>query len=332
VRVRTQSADWHRETLTIQGRTEADKRIDLRAEAEGRIVELTVSEGDRVAEGDLLARVDPRDKPARLKEARARLAQREAELEAAERLSEKGFRARTQLAKSRAEFEQAEAQVRQAEVALQQTRVTAPFAGRIGDVTIEPGDYVSPGQRVMSLIDLDPIRLVTNVSERNVDRLELGQQITARTVNGQTLDGIVSYIAAEAEPATRTFRVEAEAQNADEGLRGGMTIDVSLPLEATRAHFVAPSILTLADDGTVGVKTLDGENTVHFKPITILADAAEGVWITGLPETVTFVTVGQAFVDSGQTVRPTPEAEIARALPDTGVSGGGDGAPDEASP
>jgi multidrug efflux system membrane fusion protein len=318
VRVRDQRAAWHREVLTAQGRTEPHKRITVRAEAEGRIIALPVEKGDTVRAGTLLARIDPQDKPARLKEAEARLAQRRAELDAAEKLSEKGFRARTQLARAEAEYEQAEAQVRQAEVALAQTRIVAAFDGRLGEVTVETGDYMSPGDAVLDLIDLDPIRLVASVSERNVDRLSLGQAITATTVNGRKLDATLTYIAAEAAPETRTFTVEAEAGNTEGAVRAGVTVNLTLPLEARRAHFISPSILTLAADGTVGVKVLDADNVIRFEPVHVIADTPEGVWVGGLPETVTLVTVGQDFVDTGETVRPTREGEVAPATAEAG--------------
>lgn len=320
VRVRRQAADWHRRTISAQGRTEADKRVTVRAEASGRLTAVPVDKGDRVAAGERIARIDPQDKPASLKEAKARLAQRKAELAAAEKLSEKGFRAQQQLAKARAEYEQAEARVRQAEVALEQTRITAPFDGIVATRPVDQGDYVAPGDAIADVIDLDPIRIVTSISERNVDSITLGQPVTATTVGGRELKGSITYIASQADAQTRTFTVEADVANPDARIRAGVTIDVRIPVTATRAHFVSPSILTLAADGTVGVKTVDADNRVRFKPVTIEADTPDGVWVTGLPPEVTLITVGQNFVEAGQTVRPRSEAEIATSLPGTDLS------------
>jgi multidrug efflux system membrane fusion protein len=320
VRVRQQTADWHRRTIGAQGRTEADKRVTVRAEASGRLLSVPVEKGDRLADGARIARIDPQDKPASLKEAKARLAQRKAELRAAEKLSEKGFRAQQQLAKARAEYEQADARVRQAEVALSQTRVTAPFAGIVVRRPVDVGDYVTSGDAIADIIDLDPIRVVASISERNVDAVTLGQPITATTVGGRELKGSVTYIASDADERTRTFTVEAEVANPDSRVRAGVTVDIEIPVTATRAHFIAPSILTLAEDGTVGVKTVNGDNRVEFKPVTIEADTPEGVWVTGLPNKVTLITVGQNFVEAGQTVRPRSEAEIAKSLPGTDLS------------
>ena len=320
VRVRRQAAAWHRRTIATQGRTEADKRVTIRAEARGRLVDVPVEQGERVSKGARIARIDPQDKPASLKEAKARLDQRKAELRAAEKLSEKGFRAQQQLAQARAEFEQAEARVRQAQVGLDQTRITAPFDGVIANSPVDIGDYVAPGDRIADVIDLDPIRIVTSISERNIDAVTQGQPITATTVSGRELKGSVTYIASEADAQTRTFTVEAEVANSDAAIRAGVTVDVKIPVTAIRAHFVAPSILTLAEDGTVGVKTVDADNRVQFKPVTIEADTPEGLWVTGLPNEATLITVGQNFVETGQTVRPRSEAEIAKSLPGTDLS------------
>lgn len=320
VRVRTENADWHRRTLSAQGRTAADRRITVRAEANGRLLELPVEKGERVAKGDQLARIDPQDKPAHLKEAKSLLAQRRTELEGARKLAEKGFRGEQELARSRALFEQAQAQVKQARVALEQTQVQAAFDGIVAERPVDVGDYVAPGDAIAELIDLDPLLIVTSISERNVDRIELGQPISATTLDGRKLEGTVTYIASEADDQTRTFTVEAEVPNPDASLRAGTTVDVTLPVQAEQAHFISPSILTLADDGTVGVKVVDESDTVRFKPVNIQADTPEGVWVTGLPETITLITVGQNFVETGQKVRPRSEAEIARSLPETSVS------------
>ena len=76
------------------------------------------------------------------------------------------------------------------------------------------------------------------------------------------------------------------------------------------AHRVSPAILTLTDDGMIGVKTLGPDNRVRFHPIQIIGDGADGVWLSGLPNRITLITVGQEFVAEGQTVRPIDEADL----------------------
>ncbi len=98
-----------------------------------------------------------------------------------------------------------------------------------------------------------------------------------------------------------------------------MTAELRLPAAERPAHRLSPAALTLSDAGAVGVKTVDADGRVRFREVEILADEPQGVWVAGLPETVTLITVGQEFVTEGQRVRPVPAAAPATdeaALPE----------------
>jgi multidrug efflux system membrane fusion protein len=183
----------------------------------------------------------------------------------------------------------------------------------------EVGDFMTTGRDLLRLVDLDPLTIVGSVNERRVAQIERGTEATAELVTGEQVSGTVSFVAQEANDRTRTFQVEMEVPNPDGTLRDGTTAQMTVPLKERVSHFVSPSILTLNDQGEVGVKVLDAENRVRFKPVDILADKPDGVWITGLPETVTFVTLGQNFVTVGQEVKPVTEGEVAQRLQDTPV-------------
>ena len=89
------------------------------------------------------------------------------------------------------------------------------------------------------------------------------------------------------------------------------------------AHFVTPALLSLADDGAIGLKTVDERNRVRFRPVDIIKDTPDGVWLGGLPAEVRVITVGQDFVSAGQEVAPVGPDE-----PSGGPAGsrpGGDG-------
>src|SRR3546814_14385271 len=95
-----------------------------------------------------------------------------------------------------------------------------------------------------------------------------------------------------------------------------MTAEIALPLSATQAHRVSPAVLTLSDKGEIGVKAVDADNRVVFHPVKIVDTDGEGTWVTGLPEQVTLITVGQEYVGPGDSVRSVPEATIAATLKD----------------
>ncbi len=310
VRVRIQAAVPRVTETLLRGRTEAVRSVDIKAEVHGRIIELTIERGSRVAAGDVVARLAPEDRPAKLAQARALRTQRRLEYEAAQKLAQKGFRAETQLAGAKAELEAAEAAVTLAEIDLSNTVIEAPFDGIIDERQAEMGEFIDVGDRIARIVDLDPILVVAHVNERDLQLLEVGQQGTARLATGETVEGRLRYVSSVADPTTRTFRVELEVANPTAAVADGMTAELRLPQPEVMAHHVSPAILSLTDDGVVGVKLLDADDTVIFEPVRILDSDATGVWLAGLPDEVMLITVGQEFVREGQRVQPVDETTL----------------------
>jgi multidrug efflux system membrane fusion protein len=313
VRVRRLIAQSRQAEVILRGRTEATRKVDVKAESYGRIIELKVEKGDRVETGTILARLSPEERPARLAEAKALLEQRKIEYEASRRLSKKGYRAETQLAGAKAALEAAEADVARAQVALRNTTIRAPFDGLVAARRAEIGAFIDKGDPIARVIDLDPVLAVAQISERDRSRVAVGAPARVTLIGGREVSGEIRFIAAEAEATTRTFRIEVELPNPAAEIPDGITAEIRLPLGAVAAHRVSPAILTLTDDGAIGVKTLGPDNRVRFRPIQIIGDGTDGVWLSGLPERITLITVGQEFVAEGQTVRPIDEADVTPA-------------------
>lgn len=300
--------------LMVMGQTFADRTVELRSELDGRVEAVLVDRGRRVAEGDPIVRLAPEARPANLAEARALVAQREREFNAAESLTSKGFNSDIRLAEAEALLEAARAARAQAEVAVDRLTITAPFDGVLETRPVEVGDFLSVADPVATIVDLDPLLVVAQVTERMVTDLTLGQLGQADLIDGQTLSGTVTYIAATTDAATRTFRVELSVPNPNGAAMAGQTARLRLPLKEERGHFVSPSALVLADDGTLGVKSVGDGNRVRFWPVSIVKDSADGVWLAGLPEEIGLIVLGHAFVVEGERVDPvwvTPQ--LARA-------------------
>ncbi|MBO6782898.1 MAG: efflux RND transporter periplasmic adaptor subunit [Alphaproteobacteria bacterium] len=316
VRVADLEAMPRTETVDVTGRTEASRKVNLRSETEGQVVEIYARRGEKVSEGDPIAKLRLDDRPANLAEARATLRQREIEFRASAQLNQRGFRSETEKAAAQARLDAARAVVEQMEIDIDRTTFKAPFDGTIGAEHAEKGDYVRVGDIAAMVVDLDPMLVVGNVSERQVGKITEGMPGTVRLIDGSTHEGIVRFVASVAEPATRTYRVELEVPNTDQAIRDGLTAEIAIPVESAMAHFVTPSTLTLNDDGIVGVRTVSEDDTVVFRPVEIIADEPGGVWLGGLPERIRLITVGQEFVIDGE--RVTPIAGKAR------IAGGGD--------
>ena len=304
VRVLKVEAEDYQRSLILRGSTEADRKVDLRPEASGRIITLPFEKGAHVEEGALLLEIGAQDYPARLREAEALREQRRIEVEAARKLAEKGYRSQTELAAAEAALQAADAAVERAEVALDNLKILAPFSGKLETRRVEMGDFLDVGDTIGQLVDLDPIRVVGYANEQQIDNLSPGAEGTARLLNGEQLNGVIDFISSTAEPGTRTFRVELAVPNADEGIPDGITAEMRLPRSTITAHRISPAILTLADDGRVGVRAVNDQSNVEFHPVNIVGESREAIWVTGLPDSVLAIVVGQEFVREGDAVEP----------------------------
>lgn len=314
VRTRTSTAEPVARELVLNGRTEADRMVHLAAETSGQVVEILKEKGDQVEAGEVIIRLDRRDREAAVAEAKATLAQREIENDAAERLGERGFQAETRVAESRAMLELARYHLKRAEVALSHTLITAPFAGVLEERPVELGSFVDIGDLVASIVDLDPVVVVTDVPEASIGRLSPGDAASIRTLNGRSEEGRISFVARQANEQTRTFRVEIEVPNPGAEIPAGISTEVVAITETVQAHPVSPGILVLADDGSLGIKSVDETSTVRFHPAQIVRAEADAIWLGGLPEELQLITVGQGFVTAGQLVEATAEAKVAAML------------------
>jgi len=304
VRVATITAQPRDASLTIRGRTEALRKVTLRAETQGSITELPIERGQHVAEGDIVCQIAVNDREARVEEARALVAQREAEYTAAQELGERGFRSDIQRAGALAARNSARAVLRAAEVEFEHTRIRAPFDGILDDRQVNVGDYMTMGTPCGVVVDQDPFLIVGQVSERSVASITLGSPGIGRLVDGSEVQGTIRFIGTQADPATRTFRVELLVSNEDESLRDGVTSNIIVPVRSVEAHRISPAVLSLSDVGQIGVKTIDDDNVVRFAPVEIIEDTGEGYWVRGLSRVARIIVVGHEYVVEGQHINP----------------------------
>jgi multidrug efflux system membrane fusion protein len=275
---------------------------------------------------------------ARLVEAQARLQEANINATAAERLSQDGFASQTRVANTeaavqsaqaaivsaeagvkaaeagldslQANIETAEAAVARARTEIERLEIAAPFDGLLESDSAELGSWLQPGSLCATVIQLDPIKVVGFVPEAEVNRVEVGARAGARMNDGQDVLARVTFLSRAADPTTRTFRVELTVPNAELSLRDGQTAEIMIESQGVMAHVLAASTLTLNDEGALGVRTIDEESRARFMPVTILRDAQEGVYVSGLPEQVDVITVGQEFVTDEVTVAPSFEEVI----------------------
>jgi membrane fusion protein, multidrug efflux system len=309
VRVRTITAETRQQDIIIRGQTQALRKVQVRAETAGTVAAIRADKGAVVKEGDTICELNVDARKAMLDQARATMKQRELEYEASKTLKEKGFRSDTSVAGDLAAYQAAKAEVRRMEKEMENTKIRAPFDGIVDDRMADVGDYLSPGQPCALVVDQDPFLVVGQVSEKDITLIQIGAAGWANLITGQRVEGKVRFIAKSSDQATRTFRLELEVPNTDGKIRDGITAEIHIASATVEAHRISPAILGLDDNGVIGVRIVEKGNRVRFVPVKIVADGTDGVWVTGLPRTVTIITVGQEYVVNGQTVKTTAEAK-----------------------
>ena len=306
VSVALATPESHRRDIVLSCTTEADRSSMAVARGGGVIIQLNVSRGSRVNAGDIIAILSDEGRESMVKQAEALLGQRTAEYEANRKLIERGDAPKNQLPALEAAVAVAEAALAAARAESEKSVVRAPIAGLIGSVPVQLGQAAQPPAEIAQVIAPDPMLAVGAVGERERGFLGIGQRATVRFIDEKQVDGTVSFIGLSADKATRTYPVEAKMANLDAAIADGVSCEMTVSLDPVQAVSVARSALVFSDDGRLGVRTVDGEDTAHFVPVAIVDDGRDIVWVTGLDGATKVIVVGQDFVKDGDRVDAVP--------------------------
>lgn len=307
VAVRGSRAESVTQVFVAEGQALPDRDTMVRAESGGEISEVLVAKGDVVEAGDLIARLSTTARDSDLARAREELNRAQREYDNAEALLNRGVSTVDRVSQARATLAAAQASVTTAEEALNNTEIRAPFPGRLEMLDISAGEFVSTGDEIARLVDNTPLTIQVQVPQQALKDIEEGQDAEVMFITGAEAQGKVQFVSSSASAETRTFTAEIRVENADGTIPAGISARVRIPTGETRAHFVSPAILSLDTNGTLGVKTVNDENKVVFNKIAIVRAQTDGIWIAGLPDETEIITIGQGFVNDGETVDPQPE-------------------------
>ena len=302
VRVKAMTSQPHVTYITVRGKTEAKRIVRVRAQTSGRIEQLPIEKGQAVRRGDLLCKLAPEDREIKLQEAQASVEHAKLEHEGAVRLSKEGYQSETKIASTRARLITTHASFQSRKLDLQYTEIRAPFAGIVQDRPVNIGDLLERGGVCADVLDPDPLLIVGYVTEGEVIKVNLGGKASIEFASGEQAEGAITFISHAADATTRTYKIEVSTPNSDNRLRDGLSADIHIALDSTLAHKVSPALLALDDDGLLGIRILDDEDRVHFINVDIISDTQNGVWISGLPDQIRLITVGQGLVFAGQQV------------------------------
>jgi membrane fusion protein (multidrug efflux system) len=298
------------DAMTVTGNLRSDESANIATEIEGRVEGVHFIEGQAVEQGALLFTLDDAVY-------RAELATAEANLELSERNSERAIEllqrdAGTVRARDEAEAQLAinRAEVDLARALLAKTRITAPFAGVVGLRKVSVGGYVTPGQDLVNLEDIDPIKVDFPMPERALSAVEVGQpiEVTVDAWPGRTFEGEVYAIDPRIDAQGRSIAIRATIDNQEGLLRPGLFAAVRLITDRRDQAVLIPEQAIFAQAGKPHVyKVVDG--------VARLAEVELGGRRVGQAEITAGLAAGDVVVTAGQ-VKLHDGAEVRVVDPD----------------
>lgn len=299
--------------IALTGTVRPVHQAQIRAKVAGELVEFPVREGTAVRAGQRIARIDPTDFEARVREREAQLRSAETQLAQAERtrdnnrqLLERNFISRNAFDNAQsgqevavAARDSAAAQLAQARKALADTWVLAPTAGVIAERFVQPGEKVSADTRIATVVDLGAMEIEVQVPAAEIGRVRLGQPIAFEVegVDGPRT-GRVARISPSTAAGTRSVPVWIAIDNRDAVIRAGVFARGALAVEQRAGVVVAPTAAIRDAGGRSFVYRLtDGrieERTVRTGLVDPAGRAANGA--TGVTEIVEGVSPGDRIV------------------------------------
>lgn len=292
--------------VTAIGTAQALRSVSLLPETSGRLVEMFVRSGERVTEGQRIARLE--DTAERIAVSRAGLVldDARARAERLQRLQGSGTATDVQIRDAELALRQAELELRQAEYDLERREITAPIDGWVGIIGVEVGNQVTTSTEITRIDDRSRLRVEFRVPERFVGRVTPDQPVQASPLSqpGVRLHGQISALDNRVDQTSRTLRVEAEIENTDDALRAGMAFNIELRFDGESYPAVDPLAIQWSSEGAFVWAARDGR--ADRVPITIVQRGSDQVLVEAA------LDPGELVVTEGvQMLRPGAELRIA---------------------
>lgn len=293
--------------LNAIGNGEAIRSVTVTPSATGNLTEILVKSGDVVKTGQVIARLDSEDQTIAARQARVAL---DSAREKVERYRKNASAFAVQdLRDAETTLQGAELTLQAAELDLKRRDITAPTGGIVGIITVNVGDYVTTSSPIANIDDRSEILVDYWVPERFATKITVGQPVTAQAVAqpGNPLSGVVHAVDNRIDQTSRTLRVRARIDNADDRLRAGMSFSVTMAFDGDRYPTVDPLSVQWSGDGSF-VWRVAGEKServpvkiVQRNPDKVLVEASLADGDPVVTEGVQRLRDGGAVSVAGQT-------------------------------
>jgi len=301
------------------GTVQAYQEVEISSEISGTIKKILLTVGDQVKRGDLLVAIDDETRQIALTQKKALLKKAEATRKKAVKDAQKGrslfkqgvisdsesddIELEKQIAD--ADLDLARADVMKAEKELRDTKIVAPFDGTVALEDVEIGKMVTPGQNLLTLVDISQVKIVITVSELDITKLSVGShvEIVIDSLPEKTFTGTVATVGLKADDATRTYPVEIIVANEGELLLPGMVSRVTIATKDPKEVIMIPKTAVRSEKGQM-VTYVMRQGKVEQRRVYLGPEQGEQVIVAqGLEAGEMLVVTGEGDVDPSTTLK-----------------------------
>jgi len=296
-----------RDKIVLVGSLVSPEEIAVTARVQAELLELPVRPGQAVEAGILLARLDDVRILARKAEMEARVTLTRNTLERMRRLFGSNTATQQELDEAQGAFDQAAASLTLLEAELRDSRITAPFAGRVGERLVSQGQVLQAGQVLFTLTRMDPLEIRFEVPERFSAALREGMAVRMRSeaYPEERFEGVVVFLSPNVNPQTRSLVVRAEIANPYEKLRPGMFGQVELVLEERPGALVVPEAAVMQQGPANSVLRRNAEGRAELVRVQV------GLRFDGQMEIRSGLSEGDVVVVEGLMIKARPGSLLA---------------------
>lgn len=295
-------------SMSLTGTFEARKELNIIAEGQGRIMSLSIEEGQTVRKGQTVAKIDDTSIQSQLMTARASLAKAQKDVERFKRLVDAGAISQQQYEEVKLGFNSAQTNVTAIEQQLKYTYVKSPMTGIVKELKVEEGSFATPGSPIAALVDISRLKMIVKVPETDIISMKKGQKVSILTdvYPDVTFNGRVKLISIQAD-AGRKYDVEIEVVNTQKNpLKAGMYGVANIQPTNNKEEFglFVPRKSIVGSVQNAKVYVLQADNTVISRTVEVGETIEDKVLIqSGLAEGEEVVTTGQINLEDGKKVK-----------------------------
>ena len=265
--------------VSVVGTLAANAQAELASEVDGQVVRIDADLGDRVTQGQVLARIRRDEIEARLREAEASFAKATADEARARPLHAAGIISLQEYDVVRTLLDVTRARRDQLRIQLDHAEIRSPLDGSVAARRVDVGDYARAGTVLFRLVQDDPLKFRGEVPEREVPSLKAGQEVrvTVDAFPGETFFGQVTRIGSAADPAARALTFEAAVPNSDHRLRPGFFGHGDIVVGSDDRAITVPRSAITSFAGVTKVFVVD-EGVAHEREVALGVDLGDG-WV-----------------------------------------------------